>query len=156
MISYELPMTLALIPIIFTVSSMNLTNIVNYQNMFGSFLFFAPSCFVFFITALAETNRTPFDLPEAESELVSGYNIEYSSIPFAFFFLAEYNHILVMSFLFSILYLGGWSHNFSNMDNSLIFETFILTVKSFFIVNLFIYVRGVVPRYKYMQLLKMC
>jgi len=70
------------------------------------FLLF-PFALVFFITSLAETNRTPFDLPEAESELVAGYNIEYSSIVFSLFFLAEYNHILIMSALFSILFLGG-------------------------------------------------
>ena len=162
MISYELPMTLALIPVILTTASMNLTNIVNYQSTSNFFFFivFAPSCFIFFITALAETNRTPFDLPEAESELVSGYNIEYSSIPFAFFFLAEYNHILIMSFLFSILYLGGWSSDFFceffNVNNSSILETCILVIKSFFMVNLFIYVRAAVPRYKYLQLIKMC
>ena len=161
MISYELPMTLALVPIILTASSMNLSNIVNFQNgQFGWFVYFIPASFIFFITALAETNRTPFDLPEAESELVSGYNIEYSSIPFAFFFLAEYNHILIMSFLFSILYLGGWSFNLSNyfftIENSLFWETFGLILKSFIIVNLFIYVRAAVPRYKYLQLIKMC
>ena len=161
MISYELPMTLALVPIILTTSSMNLSNIVNFQNgQFGWFICFIPASFIFFITALAETNRTPFDLPEAESELVSGYNIEYSSIPFAFFFLAEYNHILIMSFLFSILYLGGWSFNLSNyfftIENSLFLETFGLVLKSFIIVNLFIYVRAAVPRYKYLQLIKMC
>jgi len=161
MISYELPMTLSLLPIILTTGSMNLTNIVNYQlGQFGWFICFIPASFIFFITALAETNRTPFDLPEAESELVSGYNIEYSSIPFAFFFLAEYNHILIMSFLFSILYLGGWSFNLSNyffsIQNTLFLETLGLILKSFIIVNLFIYVRAVVPRYKYLQLIKMC
>jgi len=66
-----------------------------------------PSAFIFFVSSLAETNRTPFDLPEAESELVAGYNMEYSSLTFAVFFLAEYNHILLMSFLFTILFLGG-------------------------------------------------
>jgi NADH-quinone oxidoreductase subunit H len=161
MVSYELPMTLSLIPVVLTASSMNLTNIVNYQNSeFGWFISFVPASFIFFITALAETNRTPFDLPEAESELVSGYNIEYSSIPFAFFFLAEYNHILVMSFLFSIIYLGGWSFNLSNyfftISNSLFWETLGLSIKAFLVVNLFIYVRAVVPRYKYLQLIKMC
>ncbi len=161
MVSYELPMTLALIPIVLTTASMNLTNIVNYQiGEFGWFISFIPASFIFFITALAETNRTPFDLPEAESELVSGYNIEYSSIPFAFFFLAEYNHILIMSFLFAILYLGGWSFNLSNyfftIKNSLFLETFGLVLKAFVIVNLFIFVRAAVPRYKYLQLIKMC
>jgi NADH-quinone oxidoreductase subunit H len=107
MISYELPMTLSILPIALFASSFNLTNIVVFQKENFWFLFFIPAAFIFFVTALAETNRTPFDLPEAESELVAGYNIEYSSLPFAFFFLAEYNHMLVMSFLFSILFLGG-------------------------------------------------
>lgn len=161
MVSYEIPMSFSLIPILLFSASANLTNIINYQiNNFYFFIFF-PFLIIFFITALAETNRTPFDLPEAESELVAGYNMEYSSLPFAFFFLAEYNHILLMSVLITILFFGGWGtlscFFFSNnyiLKN--IFETFILILKSIFIVLLFISIRASVPRYKYTDLLSMC
>ena len=108
MISYEIPMSLALFPVILFASSVNIQNIVFYQiekNIWNFFLL--PSLFIFFVTALAETNRAPFDLPEAESELVAGYNMEYSSMTFAVFFLAEYNHIVVMSSLIISLFFGG-------------------------------------------------
>lgn len=111
MISYEIPLSLTLFPIFFISLSTNLHNIIIFQNNNYWFIIFSPLAFIFFVCSLAETNRTPFDLPEAESELIAGYNIEYSSIPFALFFLAEYNHILVMSAVFSALFLGGWSLN---------------------------------------------
>ncbi len=108
MISYELPMSLSILPLILIASTANLTNLVNFQQQNFWFIILVPFALIFFITALAETNRTPFDLPEAESELVAGYNMEYSALSFAVFFLAEYNHILLMSVLFTILFLGGW------------------------------------------------
>lgn len=108
-IAYEIPMFLSIFPIITIVNSLNFNNIINFQINYFWLIIFFPAAFLFYITALAETNRTPFDLPEAESELIAGYNIEYSSILFAFFFLGEYNHILVMSALFNILFFGGWS-----------------------------------------------
>jgi NADH-quinone oxidoreductase subunit H len=107
MISYEVSLSLMLLIIIINIGTFNLTEIVlsqsNYWNIFKHF----PVFLLFFIAALAETNRVPFDLPEAESELVSGYNVEYSSITFALFFLAEYSNILIMSFLIVIFFLGG-------------------------------------------------
>ena len=103
---------------------------------------------------MAETNRAPFDLPEAESELVAGYNIEYSSISFAVFFLAEYNHIIIASFLFSLVFLGGWDFLFLNFFSN--YSSFHLLFKSIIIINLFIYVRGVVPRYRFTDLITMC
>lgn len=108
MISYELPMSLSILPLILISSTANLTNLVTFQEENFWFIILVPFALIFFITALAETNRTPFDLPEAESELVAGYNMEYSALSFAVFFLAEYNHILLMSVLFTILFLGGW------------------------------------------------
>lgn len=117
MISYELPMSLSILPLILMTSTANLTNLVNFQQKNFWFIVLVPFALIFFITALAETNRTPFDLPEAESELVAGYNMEYSALSFAVFFLAEYNHILLMSVLFTILFLGGWdiiTFNFIN------------------------------------------
>jgi len=106
-ISYEISIGLILVPIVLISQSFNLSKIVLIQediyNIYPLFPFF----FLFLITALAETNRIPFDLPEAESELVSGYNVEYSSIGFTFFFLAEYSNIILMSAIIVLLFLGG-------------------------------------------------
>jgi NADH-quinone oxidoreductase subunit H len=102
---------------------------------------------VFFITTLAETNRHPFDLPEAEAELVSGYNVEYSARGFALFFLAEYSNIILRSALSALLFLGGWHAPFAFFSGPLVFA-----VKTRFIVTLFVLVRGTLPRYSYDQL----
>ena len=101
---------------------------------------------MFFISCLAETNRAPFDLTEGESELVSGYNVEYSSMSFALFFLAEYSHIIFMSFLFSVLFLGGYSL----LGYSL---SLILFIKTSLIIFLFVWVRTSFPRLRYDQLM---
>jgi NADH-quinone oxidoreductase subunit H len=107
MISYEVSIGLLVMPVILLSGSANLTGIIFSQKyLYNCFPFFV-SCILFFICILAETNRLPFDLPEAESELVSGYNVEYSSLTFAFFFLAEYSYIILMSALFVVLFLGG-------------------------------------------------
>lgn len=102
---------------------------------------------VFFITTLAETNRHPFDLPEAEAELVSGYNVEYSARGFALFFLAEYSNIILRSALSALLFLGGWHAPFAFFSGPLVFA-----VKTRFIVTFFVLVRGTLPRYRYDQL----
>ena len=99
---------------------------------------------LFFITALAETNRVPFDLPEAESELVSGYNVEYSSIGFTFFFLSEYSNIILMSSIIVILFLGGWLP---------IFWIVTFPIKLLFIMFIFVWIRATLPRYRYDQLM---
>jgi NADH-quinone oxidoreductase subunit H len=99
---------------------------------------------MFFISILAETNRPPFDLPEAEAELVSGYNVEYSAAGFALFFIGEYANIILMSHLGALLYLGGWS-------NGLIF----FLLKVLFVIFLFIWVRAAFPRYRYDQLMRL-
>ena len=105
-----------------------------------------PAAIMFLISALAETNRAPFDLTEGESELVSGYNVEYSSMSFALLFLAEYANIIFMSALFSILFLGGW--------NGLIFNSIIwLGIKTAFITLVFVWVRASYPRIRYDQLM---
>jgi len=107
MISYEVSIGLLIMPVILLSGTTNLTGIVFAQKeLFNCFPFFI-SFIVFFICILAETNRLPFDLPEAESELVSGYNVEYSALTFAFFFLAEYSYIILMSTLLVLLFLGG-------------------------------------------------
>jgi NADH-quinone oxidoreductase subunit H len=107
MISYEVSISLLIMPVIFYASSANLSLIVFAQSKLINFFPAFPSFIIFLICVLAETNRLPFDLPEAESELVSGYNIEYSALTFAFFFLAEYSYIIMMSGLIVILFLGG-------------------------------------------------
>ena len=111
--------------------------------------------FLFFISTLAETNRLPFDLPEAESELVAGYNVEYSSMPFAMFFLGEYANMILMSAMTAILFLGGWlapvDNDFFNAIPGLIW--FIL--KIVFLLFCFIWVRATLPRYRYDQLMRL-
>ena len=107
-----------------------------------------PLAMIFLISALAETNRAPFDLPEAEAELVAGYNIEYSSILFVAFFLGEYSNILLMSGLFVIFFLGGWS--FLLLD---ILSPLLLSIKVVFISFIFIFIRSNLPRYRYDQLM---
>jgi len=107
MISYEVSMGLLIMPVLLLAGTANLTGIVWAQQSMYFCIPLFPSFILFFISILAETNRLPFDLPEAESELVSGYNVEYSSITFAFFFLAEYSSIILMCSLLVILFLGG-------------------------------------------------
>jgi NADH-quinone oxidoreductase subunit H len=107
MISYEVCMGLILMTLVICCSSFNLTTIVEEQELTPFFLPFFPTFIIFFISCLAETSRIPFDFPEAESELVSGYNVEYSSVTFVFFFLSEYCHIILMSTVISLIFLGG-------------------------------------------------
>ena len=108
MISYEVSMGFILISVLLTAGSLNLTEIVRSQASMWYCIPLFPVFVLFFISALAETNRAPFDLPESESELVSGYNVEYSGVLFVLFFLAEYGNMILMSALTSILFLGGW------------------------------------------------
>lgn len=108
MISYEISIGFLILPVILLSGTTNISGIVLAQTE-GFFCFpLFPSCILFFVSILAETNRLPFDLPEAESELVSGFNVEYSSVTFTLFFLAEYTSIILMSALFVVLFLGGW------------------------------------------------
>jgi NADH-quinone oxidoreductase subunit H len=107
MISYEVSLGLILIVILLCVGSLNLIKIVSYQNVIFFIVPFLPLFLMFLVSILAETNRAPFDLPEAESELVSGFNVEYSSMGFALFFLAEYGSMILMSALTVLIFLGG-------------------------------------------------
>jgi len=147
-ISYEISMGLLIVPIIFISDSFNLTSIVLSQEELFNFINFFPFFLLFLITALAETNRVPFDLPEAESELVSGYNVEYSSIGFTFFFLAEYSNIILMSSIIVILFLGGWISIFINLESS-----FFFSFKLLFVMFFFVWIRATLPRYRYDQLM---
>jgi NADH:ubiquinone oxidoreductase subunit H len=146
MISYEVSIGLILITTILCCGSLNLSALVLAQHQSIWFLIpLWPAALMFFISSLAETNRAPFDLTEGESELVSGFNVEYSSMSFALFFLAEYSHIIFMSFLFAILFMGGWSEG--------ILFTASLFIKASFIIFLFVWVRSSFPRLRYDQLM---
>ena len=143
MISYEVSIGLIILPIILLSASLNLTEIVLVQSKTIWFIFpLLPCAIVFFISMLAETNRAPFDLPEAEAELVAGYNVEYSSIIFAMFFLAEYSNMILMATIFTIFFLGGWSGG-----------VFFFCIKITIFCFLFILVRAAFPRYRYDQLM---
>nr|QZP41154.1 NADH dehydrogenase subunit 1 [Geoscapheus dilatatus] len=140
-ISYEVSLALILLSFVFLVSSYNLINFYYYQSYLWLIFVSFPLALIWFISCLAETNRTPFDFAEGESELVSGFNIEYSSGGFALIFLAEYSSILFMSMLMCVLFLGG--------D----LNTFFFFLKLSFISFMFIWVRGTLPRFRYDSLM---
>lgn len=156
MISYEVSIGIILISIFINVGSFNLIDVIlAQQNCWFVFLNF-PAFIMFFISALAETNRAPFDLPEAEAELVSGYNVEYSGMSFAMFFLAEYANIIFMSFLTIIFFFGGEFSFFSFTLLPYYIEPQInYTFKVFLIMFLFVWVRVTLPRLRYDQLMIM-
>lgn len=110
MISYEVSIGLILISILIAVGSLNFIQIISFQSSVYFMIALLPCFLMFLVSILAETNRAPFDLPEAESELVSGYNVEYSSMGFALFFLGEYSSMILMSALTVVMFLGGWLH----------------------------------------------
>ncbi len=150
MISYEVSIGLIIIAVILCVGSLNITEIVLAQSNGSWFLFpLFPAAMMFFASALAETNRAPFDLTEGESELVSGYNVEYASMSFALFFLAEYAHIILMSCLTTILFLGGWLSPIPFIRGGATWFGF----KASFIILLFVWVRASFPRMRYDQLM---
>lgn len=151
MISYEVSIGLILISVLLSVGSLNLTKIVLLQEEMWFIIPHFPVFLMFYISALAETNRPPFDLPEAEAELVSGYNVEYSSMTFALFFLAEYSNIILISFIIVIIFLGGWLPiPFLKIFIPISFH-FIL--KIFLVIFSFIWVRSTLPRYRFDQLM---
>lgn len=151
MISYEISFGLILISVLLCTNSLNLIDIIEYQIEIVQFAVpFFPLAIIFFISTLAETNRSPFDLPEAEAELVAGYNVEYSSIGFALFFISEYFNIIFMSTLNVIIFQGGYDSIFQYNFH---INSFFFIIKVIFFIFLFIYVRGILPRYRYDQLM---
>jgi len=151
MISYEVSIGIILISVLLCTGSLNLTSIVLAQNSVWFIIPQFPAFIMFYISALAETNRPPFDLPEAEAELVSGYNVEYSSMSFALFFLAEYSNIILMSFFICIVFLGGWLpipflYYFLPVSFHFAFKVCVVVVS-------FIWVRATLPRYRFDQLM---
>ena len=153
MISYEVSIGLIIITVILCVGSLNLTDIVLAQKNHWFALPLFPMFIMFFASALAETNRLPFDLPEAESELVAGYNVAYSSMPFSMFFLGEYANMILMLATTSILFLGGWLPPFEFL--SFIPGIIWFLLKILFLLFCFIWVRATLPRYRYDQLMRL-
>ena len=159
MISYEVSIGFVIVTVLLTVGSLNLSDIVNAQKggithwHVISKLF--PMFVVFFISALAETNRHPFDLPEAEGELVAGYNVEYSSMTFGLFFLGEYINMILMSGMTSVLFLGGWWSPIDNAFFNAIPGVLWFVLKILFLLFVFIWVRATLPRYRYDQLMRL-
>ena len=153
MISYEVSIGLIIISVLLSSGSLNLTDIVMSQQGMWYVIPHFPMFIIFFISTLAETNRAPFDLPEAESELVAGYNVEYSSMSFGLFFLGEYGNMILMSSMSTILFLGGWLPPFESQYLDLIpgYIWFLLKVVSLLFV--FLWVRATLPRYRYDQLM---
>jgi NADH-quinone oxidoreductase subunit H len=155
MISYEISIGFIVLTTVLCAGSFNLSNIVLAQTKVYFIVPLLPMFILFYISMLAETNRHPFDLPEAEAELVSGYNVEYSAMTFALFFLAEYSNMLLMSTFSSILFLGGWLPIFNIFPLSIFPGSFWLSLKIALGVVFFILTRATLPRYRYDQLMQL-
>ncbi len=165
-ISYELALGLSLVGVVLRAGSLNLRSIVDSQaahgllswNVFGGFQIVA--FFVYLIAAFAETNRTPFDLPEAESELTAGYHTEYSSMKFAMFFMAEYGNMIMVGCVATLLFFGGWTSPFGSLlpaFGGIVVQAFLpvfwFVLKVFCFLFLYVWVRGTLPRFRYDQLM---
>ena len=155
MVSYEVSIGIIIINVLLCVGSLNLSDIVLAQQNIWFVIPLFPMFVIFFISALAETNRPPFDLPEAEAELVAGYQTEYSGMMYAMFWLGEYANILLMCALGSILFLGGWLSPIDLYPFNLIPSAFWLIFKILFLFILFALVKAIVPRYRYDQLMRL-
>ena len=155
MISYEVSIGLIIISVVLLAGSLNLSDIVLAQQNCWFILPMFPMFILFFASALAETNRHPFDLPEAEAELVAGYNVEYSSMPFSMFFLGEYANMILISSFAAILFLGGWLPPIDNDFFNLLPAPLWLILKIIFLLFCFIWVRATLPRYRYDQLMRL-
>ena len=155
MVSYEVSIGIIIINVLLCVGSLNLTDIVLAQQNIWFIIPLFPMFVIFFISALAETNRPPFDLPEAEAELVAGYQTEYSGMMYAMFWLGEYANILLMCALGSILFLGGWLSPIDLYPFNLIPGAIWLILKILLLFILFALVKAVVPRYRYDQLMRL-
>ena len=155
MVSYEVSIGVIIINVLLCVGSLNLSDIVLAQEKIWFVIPLFPMFVIFFISALAETNRPPFDLPEAEAELVAGYQTEYSGMMYAMFWLGEYANILLMCALGSILFLGGWLSPINMYPFDIVRSPLWLILKILFLFILFALVKAIVPRYRYDQLMKL-
>jgi NADH-quinone oxidoreductase subunit H len=155
MVSYEVSIGFVIITVLLCVGSLNLSDIVMAQKTVWFCIPLLPMFVIFFISGLAETNRAPFDLPEAEAELVSGYNVEYSAMTFALFFLGEYMNMILMSGMTVVLFLGGWLPPIDIAPFNWIPGPIWFIGKICFILFLFLWVRATFPRYRYDQLMRL-
>mmetsp|Transcript_12830 Transcript_12830/g.38696 ORF Transcript_12830/g.38696 Transcript_12830/m.38696 type:complete len:330 (+) Transcript_12830:1863-2852(+) len=153
MVSYEVSIGFILISVVACAGSFSLSDIIKAQSKIWFIIPLFPMFITFFISILAETNRHPFDLPEAEAELVSGYNVEYSAMGFALFFLGEYANMLIMSSMVSILFLGGWKPLITFFPFFVLPNSFWFSLKIAVFVISFIWARAALPRYRYDQLM---
>jgi len=155
MVSYEVSMGFVIITVLLLTGSLNLSDIVNAQRGMWFVIPLFPMAVIFFVSTLAETNRHPFDLPEAEAELVSGYNVEYSAMTFALFFLGEYANMILMSAMTTILFLGGWLPPFDIAPFNWLPGPIWFAIKIAFCLFIFVWVRATFPRYRYDQLMRL-
>ena len=155
MVSYEVSIGIIIINVLLCVGSLNLSDIVNAQKDLWFVVPLFPMFVIFFISALAETNRPPFDLPEAEAELVAGYQTEYSGMMYAMFWLGEYANILLMCSMGAILFLGGWLSPIDLFPFNIIPAPIWMILKILFLFFLFALVKAIVPRYRYDQLMRL-
>jgi NADH-quinone oxidoreductase subunit H len=160
MISYEVCLGLSVVPVFMQVGSLNLMKVVEYQGQHTWLILCQPlSFFIFIVSAFAETNRLPFDFPEAEQELVAGYNTEYSSMKFGMFFMGEYSNMFVASALMATLFLGGWSLPFAPLNAPAqtlgvgLLQIAVFLAKTIFFLFVFIWVRWTLPRFRYDKLM---
>ena len=156
MVSYEVSMGFIIISVLIVAGSLNLSDIVNAQKESIWFVIpLFPIAVIFFISTLAETNRHPFDLPEAEAELVAGYNVEYSSMTFALFFLGEYANMILMAGMTTILFFGGWLPPFDIAPFNWLPGPLWFIIKMCMLLFIFLWVRATFPRYRYDQLMRL-
>ncbi len=160
MISYEIAMGMSVVPLFLIVGNLNLSRVIEYQAQNGWLIWYAPvSFFIFLVSSFAETNRLPFDLPECETELVAGYNTEYSSMKFALFFMGEYANMLSGSAMMVTLFFGGWTLPFGGLDQPAttilkgLIHIGIFIGKVLVFMGVFIWVRWMLPRFRYDQLM---
>lgn len=157
-ISYEIPLGMSILGVVLYSGSLNLERIIDWQANHGWNAFYQPLAFLMFMTAaFAECNRLPFDLPEAEQELVGGYHTEYSSIKFGMFFLGEYTHMITTSFLFAVVFCGGWHLPFGLTAGTgylaLALKFVVIIAKATFFLFFYVWVRWTLPRFRFDQLM---
>ena len=155
MVSYEVSIGFVIITVLLCVGSLNISDIVKAQQTIWFAVPLFPMFVIFFISALAETNRAPFDLPEGESEITGGFMVEYSSMTYALFFLGEYANMILMSGMTTILFLGGWLPPFGIAPFTWIPGVIWFVLKIFFCLFVFIWVRATLPRFRYDQLMRL-
>ncbi len=160
LVSYEIPSSLAILAVVMVAGSLNLNDICAAQSgwfwnwfVFGKFPFLFITFIIYFIASLAETNRSPFDIPEAESELVAGYHTEYSGMRFAFFYLAEYANMFVVAAVAAVLFFGGWNSPFGTFLSGPVWGVFWLISKGMVLVFIQIWLRWTLPRFRVDQLM---